>query len=130
MNEIRTEGFAVSAAGHDAGKCYVIIHMDSEYVYLVDGRIRTLDRPKKKKKIHVRILNHSDKTMEEKIKNKMIRNEEIKRAIKLLQYVDSSKEEAMRDQSVARRCGCRATRFVFGVSVAARRRSRCLLPPL
>ena len=41
---------ARSKAGHDSGKIYVIIAENSAYVYLVDGRIRTLSRPKKKKK--------------------------------------------------------------------------------
>lgn len=45
-----------SKAGHDAGKVYVIINEDDAYVYLVDGKIRTLARPKKKKKRHVQII--------------------------------------------------------------------------
>ena len=46
---------ARSKAGHDAGKVYVIIDVDDTYVYLADGRIRTLERPKKKKKKHVHL---------------------------------------------------------------------------
>lgn len=45
-----------SKAGHDAKKVYVIVDIDDAYVYLVDGRIRTLDRPKKKKKKHVQLI--------------------------------------------------------------------------
>ena len=30
--------------------------VDNNYVYLVDGRIRTLDKPKKKKKKHIQII--------------------------------------------------------------------------
>ena len=47
---------ARSKAGHDAGKVYVIIDVDDTYVYLADGRIRTLERPKKKKKKHVQVI--------------------------------------------------------------------------
>lgn len=43
-------------AGHDAGKVYVIVRADGEYVYLADGRIRTLDRLKKKKKKHIQLI--------------------------------------------------------------------------
>lgn len=92
MSEFKIGGFAVSAAGHDTGKCYVIIQMDSEYVYLVDGRIRTLDRPKKKKKMHVNMLVHSDQILVDKVINQSVKNEEIKRAIKLLQCGNSIKE--------------------------------------
>ena len=47
---------ARSAAGHDEGKMYVIIAEDAAYVYLVDGKVRTLDKPKKKKKKHIQIV--------------------------------------------------------------------------
>lgn len=59
---IKTEGYkegmlARSKAGHDAGRLYMIIRTEEEYVYLADGRLRTLDRLKKKKKKHVQIIN-------------------------------------------------------------------------
>jgi ribosomal protein L14E/L6E/L27E len=92
MNEFKIGGYAVSAAGHDTGKCYVIFQMDSEYVYLVDGRIRTIDRPKKKKLMHVTMLNQADSVLAAKVFNKAVKNEEIKRALKLLTIVNSSKE--------------------------------------
>lgn len=85
MKEFVIGGYAVSKAGHDLGKLYVIINMDSEYVYLVDGKIRTLDRPKKKKKIHITMYHDYNLSLAEKIKNKTVINEEIKREIKLLQ---------------------------------------------
>lgn len=47
---------AKSLAGHDKDMIYVIAEVEEAYVYLVDGRIRTLDRPKKKKKKHVQII--------------------------------------------------------------------------
>ena len=47
---------AKSKAGHDTGKVYVIMDIDDTYVYLADGRIRTLDKLKRKKKKHVQII--------------------------------------------------------------------------
>ena len=91
MNEFEIGGFAVSAAGHDSGKYYVIFQIQNEYVYLVDGRIRTVNRPKKKKMMHIQMLGQSDQTLADKVKSQTVRNEEIKRAIKLLQYGNSSK---------------------------------------
>lgn len=92
MKEFTIGGFAVATAGHDAGKCYVIFQIDGEYVYLVDGRIRTLDRPKKKKKMHVNLLLEYDQNLADRINDKSVRNEEIKRAIKMLRYEISNKE--------------------------------------
>ncbi len=47
---------AISKAGHDRNTVYMIIDADDAYVYLVDGRIRTLEKPKKKKRKHIQII--------------------------------------------------------------------------
>lgn len=47
---------ASSKAGHDRRQIYVIIGEDDEYVYLADGRNRTVDRPKRKNKKHIQII--------------------------------------------------------------------------
>ena len=47
---------AKSLAGHDEGSVYIIVETDQRYVYLVDGKIRTLDRPKRKRKKHVQLI--------------------------------------------------------------------------
>lgn len=55
MEEYRIGMMAKSLAGHDKGKIYLVLDADENYVYLVDGKYRTLDRPKRKKKKHVQI---------------------------------------------------------------------------
>ena len=67
---------AKSKAGHDKGHVYIIMKEDNAYVYLVDGNIRTLEHPKKKKKKHVQIIL-------EKHEMSGIDNVGIKRIIKL-----------------------------------------------
>ena len=47
---------AKSLAGHDKNKIYVIADIDEAYVYLADGVTKTLEKPKKKKKIHVQLI--------------------------------------------------------------------------
>ena len=47
---------ARSKAGHDKGHVYVIYNIEEAYVYLVDGDIRTIEKPKKKKKKHVQLI--------------------------------------------------------------------------
>ena len=84
MNEFEIGAYAVSTAGHDSGKYYVIYQMDSEYVYLVDGRIRSFDRPKKKKKMHVKMLAQMNQDLADKVINQTVKQEEIKRAIKIV----------------------------------------------
>ena len=56
MERYKAGRIARSIAGHDRGKVYFIIDVDDAYVYLADGRIRTLDKLKKKKKKHVQLI--------------------------------------------------------------------------
>lgn len=44
----------VSVMGRDKGRYFIVIDASSQYVYLADGDIRKLDRPKKKKIKHTR----------------------------------------------------------------------------
>ena len=45
--------FAFSRAGHDKGRMYFVISEEDEYVYLVDGDLRPVEKPKKKRKKHI-----------------------------------------------------------------------------
>ena len=49
---------ASSKAGHDKNKIYVIIKEDVEYVWLSDGKIKTMDNPKKKRKKHIQPIKY------------------------------------------------------------------------
>ncbi len=50
----------VPLAGRDRGVVCVVVREDGEYLYLADGRIRPVERPKKKKRKHVRPLYGAD----------------------------------------------------------------------
>lgn len=74
---------ARSLAGHDRGKIYLVLSEDAGYVYLADGKIRTVDRPKKKKKIHIQIDHWILPEIEElKSTGRQIQNSDVIRAIK------------------------------------------------
>lgn len=74
--------FVKSLAGHDSGKIYIILKQDEKCVYLADGKLRTADRLKKKKKIHVQLIGKVDETIAAKLSvGTIIQNEDIKRAI-------------------------------------------------
>lgn len=44
---------ARSLAGHDKGEYFVILSDCGEFVMLADGRLRTVEKPKKKRKKHI-----------------------------------------------------------------------------
>jgi Ribosomal protein L14E/L6E/L27E len=84
MLEYEFGSLVISKAGHDKGKLFVILKSDSEYVYLMDGIDRTLEKPKKKKIKHVQGIHYRDKNLADKnAKQDKIINEDIKRALKL-----------------------------------------------
>lgn len=75
---------AVSKAGHDKDMLYVIIGIDKEYVYLVNGKNHNLNAPKKKNRKHIQIIKYVDEQLKSRlIENNNIQNEDIKRVIKL-----------------------------------------------
>lgn len=83
MLEAKKGYFVQSLAGHDKGKIYIIEDIKGEYVYLVDGKYKLLDSPKKKSKKHIQITYKIDKELEKKINaGLMVRDEDIKKAIK------------------------------------------------
>lgn len=72
---------AWSRAGHDCGQLYVIVDVQDEYVFLADGKIRLLEKPKKKKKKHVQIIRQIPEELAQ-FEEKAVKNEEIRRVIR------------------------------------------------
>lgn len=52
--EVRVGDLVVSRAGRDKGRPFVVVRAEDAFVYLVDGDLRRLDKPKKKKRMHVK----------------------------------------------------------------------------
>ncbi|MBR3601058.1 MAG: KOW domain-containing RNA-binding protein, partial [Lachnospiraceae bacterium] len=65
---------ASSKAGHDKDTIYVIIKEDTEYVWLADGRIKTISKPKKKCKRHIQIIKYFNN---EEIQAKLLEGKEV-----------------------------------------------------
>lgn len=75
MVEMKRGMVVKSLAGHDKTQVYVIMNADAEYVYLADGKMRTVDRLKRKKKKHVQPTNYIDELIDksERIEDSYIR---------------------------------------------------------
>ena len=76
---------AVSRSGHDKDSLYVIIKEEANLVYLADGKLKPIEKPKKKNRKHIQIIKNLPKEITEVFTQENFRNEEIKRAIKLYQ---------------------------------------------
>jgi ribosomal protein L14E/L6E/L27E len=55
---------AKSIAGHDKGQVYVVLSEDDADVILINGKNRTLDIPKRKRRKHVQLIKHTMKELQ------------------------------------------------------------------
>lgn len=76
---------AVSRSGHDKDSLYVIVKEEANLVYLADGKLKPIEKPKRKNRKHIQIIKNLPKDITEVFTQENFRNEEIKRAIKLYQ---------------------------------------------
>lgn len=60
-----------SKSGRDKRRPFIVVDFDEQYLYLVDGDLRKLEKPKKKKFMHVQIVN----VVVDDIKQKLDENE-------------------------------------------------------
>lgn len=59
-----------SRAGRDKGNIFLVLDIiDDKHIYIVDGDIRKLDNPKKKKMSHVIVYNTVFPELKEKMEN-------------------------------------------------------------
>ena len=57
----------VSTAGHDQGELFYVVSTDEQFLYLANGKDRTLDKPKRKKRRHVQKVLRSETRVAAKI---------------------------------------------------------------
>ena len=51
-----------SLAGHDRGGIYAVLAADAAFVYIADGRRRSVNHPKKKKRRHLKAVAEAERT--------------------------------------------------------------------
>ena len=67
-------------AGRDQGKIFYVIQEDAMYLYLANGRDRTLDKPKLKKRKHIQKVLRSETRVAEKLRaGDKVLNSELRR---------------------------------------------------
>ncbi|MEG1559788.1 MAG: KOW domain-containing RNA-binding protein [Clostridia bacterium] len=85
---------ALSIAGRDKGRNFIIVGApDPQHVWVVDGTLRKLDNPKKKKLKHIRFYDITAEGIKEKINGKKpVFDAEIRKYL-LNTFLVESKEE-------------------------------------
>lgn len=76
--------YAFSKAGHDKGTLYMIVAEEGDFVYLTDGRLKSLEQPKKKRRKHIQPVNSfAGEALRKRMESgENVRPEEIRYAIK------------------------------------------------
>lgn len=70
-------------AGREKGNAFIVTKVALPYVFLADGKLRTLSKPKKKKIMHIQITNTIDNDINDKITNESyILDAQIRKALK------------------------------------------------
>ncbi len=82
--ELKEGMLAISKAGHDKKSWYVVLNVEGNKAFLVNGVNRTMDRPKAKKLKHLQPVNLVPEILQVKLETgKAWTNEEIKRVLKI-----------------------------------------------
>ena len=58
----------ISTAGRDAGKLFYVMEVDGLYLMLVNGKDRTMDKPKRKKRKHTTKVLRSETRVAQKLR--------------------------------------------------------------
>ena len=83
--DINISDVVMTTAGRDAGQWFYVIDADPVFLLLANGKDRTLDKPKRKKRKHVQKVLRSETRVAEKIRSgDKVLNGELRRDLAFL----------------------------------------------
>lgn len=72
----------VSLNGRDSGNTFFVVGVDGDYALIADGRVRRLERPKRKKQKHLKFVRHGEGRVADKLRSgEHVSNGDIRRAL-------------------------------------------------
>ena len=75
----------ISTAGRDAGSMFYVLEADETWLLLADGKGRTIEKPKRKKRKHTNKVLRSETRVAAKLRNgDKVRNSELRRDLAYL----------------------------------------------
>jgi len=89
--DINISDVVVSTAGRDSGEWFYVIAEDPIYLYLANGKDRSLDKPKRKKRKHVqKVLRSETRVAVKLINGDKVLNGELRRDLAFLARENAS----------------------------------------
>ena len=88
---INISDVVVSTTGRDSGEWFYVVNEDPIYLFLANGKDRSLDKPKRKKRKHVQKVLRSETRVAEKLRNgDKVLNGELRRDLAFLARENAS----------------------------------------
>ena len=85
ISEITVSDVVISTAGRDQGKLFYVIGTDPVYLTLANGKDRTLEKPKRKKRKHIQKVLRSETRVADKLRRgDKVLNSELRRDLAYL----------------------------------------------
>ena len=79
-DQIHISDGVVSTAGHDKGSLFYVIATDEGFLYLANGKDRSLDKPKRKRARHVqKVLRSETRGAQKILRGDKVLNSELRR---------------------------------------------------
>ena len=89
--DINISDVVVSTAGRDAGNWFYVVNADPVYLLLANGKDRTLEKPKRKKRKHVQKVLRSETRVANKLQlGDKVLNSELRRDLAFLARENAS----------------------------------------
>ena len=83
--DINISDVVVTTSGRDQGQWFYVVNEDPMYLFLANGKDRTLDKPKRKKRKHVQKVLRSETRVAEKLRQgDKVLNSELRRDLAYL----------------------------------------------
>lgn len=80
--DIKVGMVVCSKAGRDKGERSIVISLENEYAYVVNGELRKVDKPKKKKLKHLQKTNYVSEFISDKLQSVgKVTNSEVRKAL-------------------------------------------------
>ena len=85
LSDLTIADVVISIAGRDAGKLLYVLAADETWLTLADGKGRTIEKPKRKKRKHANKVLRSETRVAEKLRNgDKVLNSELRRDLAYL----------------------------------------------
>ena len=85
LSDVNISDVVIATAGRDQGKLFYVIGTDPVYLMLANGKDRTLEKPKKKRRKHIKKVLRSETRVAEKLRRgDKVLNSELRRDLAYL----------------------------------------------